>query len=72
MPLGQLKKSFNFDLKDKRVLNMDNVVTDDDNIRQDISIDVYGRNSESTSQTTEEKETQDDEEEDELDGLLAA
>ncbi len=30
-------------MDDKRVLNFENVVNDDDNIKQDISIDVYGR-----------------------------
>lgn len=34
---------FNFSLDDKRVLNSVNVVTDADNVKQDISIDVYGR-----------------------------
>ncbi len=43
VPLGQTKASFNYSLDDKRVLNFENVVNDDDNIKQDISIDVYGR-----------------------------
>ena len=43
MPLGRTKSSFNYSLDDKRVLNFENVVNDDDNIKQDISIDVYGR-----------------------------
>ncbi|KIY95315.1 hypothetical protein MNEG_12646 [Monoraphidium neglectum] len=43
VPLGKARSNFNFSLDDKRVLNMDNVVNDDDNIKQDISIDVYGR-----------------------------
>ena len=34
VPLGQLKSSFNYSTADKRVLNMDNVVNDDDNIKQ--------------------------------------
>ncbi|KAL4458032.1 hypothetical protein ABPG75_012897 [Micractinium tetrahymenae] len=43
VPLGQLKSSFNYSTQDKRVLNAENIVNDDDNIKQDISIDVYGR-----------------------------
>ena len=43
MPLGQLKSNFNFSVSEKRVLNAENIVRDDDNIKQDISIDVYGR-----------------------------
>lgn len=34
MPLGQLKSSFNYSTVDKRVLNLENVVNDDDNIKQ--------------------------------------
>lgn len=34
MPLGQLKSNFNYSLDDKRVLNFENVVNDDDNIKQ--------------------------------------
>ena len=41
--MGVLRSDFNFSTEDKRVLNMENVVNDDDNIKQDISIDVYGR-----------------------------
>ena len=43
VPLGHTKSSFNYSMDDKRVLNFENVVNDDDNIKQDISIDVYGR-----------------------------
>ena len=43
MPLGRTKNSFNYSVDEKRVLNFENVVNDDDNIKQDISIDVYGR-----------------------------
>ncbi|PSC72627.1 hypothetical protein C2E20_4052 [Micractinium conductrix] len=43
VPLGQMKGGFNYSVSDKRVLNADNIVNDDDNIKQDISIDVYGR-----------------------------
>ncbi|KAF8067372.1 Ferredoxin-1 [Scenedesmus sp. PABB004] len=43
VPLGKVRSAFNFSLDNKRVLNFDNVVTDDDNVKQDMSIDVYGR-----------------------------
>ncbi len=43
VPLGRTKNNFNYNLDEKRVLNFENVVNDDDNIKQDISIDVYGR-----------------------------
>lgn len=46
VPLGQVKGNFNYNLDNKRVINFENVVNDDDNIKQDISIDVYGRNKE--------------------------
>lgn len=38
-----MKSKWNFSLVDKRVLNFDNEVSDSDNIKQDLSIDVYGR-----------------------------
>ena len=43
LPLGSVRKDWNFSLQDKRVLNFENEVSDSDNIKQDISIDVYGR-----------------------------
>eukprot|EP00891_Asterochloris_glomerata_P009807 jgi/Astpho2/9807/gw1.00149.164.1_t len=43
VPLGQVKSNFNYNLDEKRVLNFENVVNDNDNIKQDMSIDVYGR-----------------------------
>jgi phosphatidylinositol glycan class S len=43
VPLGKVRANFNFNLDNKRVLNFENVVTDDDNVKQDMSIDVYGR-----------------------------
>ncbi|KFM23402.1 hypothetical protein F751_1098 [Auxenochlorella protothecoides] len=43
VPLGQVKSNFQYSVVDKRVLNFENVVDDDDNIKQDLSIDVYGR-----------------------------
>jgi len=49
VPLGTQRKDWNFSLQDKRVLNFENVVTDEDNVKQDISIDVYGRAKEDSS-----------------------
>ena len=46
VPLGSKRSKFNFNLDEKRVLNFENVVNDDDNIKQDMSIDVYGRKNE--------------------------
>lgn len=43
VPLGQVRSNFNFNLERKRVLNFVNVVSDEDNVKQDMSIDVYGR-----------------------------
>ena len=43
VPLGDVKKGFNFSTERPRVLNFVNVVSDDDNIKQDKSIDVYDR-----------------------------
>ena len=46
VPLGSKRGKFNYNLDEKRVLNFENVVNDDDNIKQDMSIDVYGRKNE--------------------------
>ena len=44
VPLGTSKSDWNFDVsKHKRVLNLVHEVTDEDNIKQDKSIDVYNR-----------------------------
>ena len=43
VPLGSSKTDWNFNTDHKRVLNEENIVSDDDNIKQDKSIDVYGR-----------------------------
>ena len=44
VPIGNAKSDFNYDVsKHKRVLNLVHEVTDEDNIKQDKSIDVYGR-----------------------------
>jgi len=50
VPLGMVKSSFNYDTSDMRVLNMDVEVNDSDNIKQDMSIDAYGRKAEETEQ----------------------
>ena len=42
-PKDGVRSDFNFSLQDKRVLNAEVVVNDSDNIKQDMSIDVYGR-----------------------------
>jgi phosphatidylinositol glycan class S len=41
-----VRSDFNFSLDDERVLNAEVVVNDSDNIKQDMSIDVYGRQKE--------------------------
>eukprot|EP00284_Hemiselmis_tepida_P011022 CAMPEP_0174932132 /NCGR_PEP_ID=MMETSP1355-20121228/35537_1 /TAXON_ID=464990 /ORGANISM="Hemiselmis tepida, Strain CCMP443" /LENGTH=224 /DNA_ID=CAMNT_0016178531 /DNA_START=15 /DNA_END=689 /DNA_ORIENTATION=- len=42
--LGETCEDYKFDPnEEKRILNLVNVVDDDDNVKQDISIDVYGR-----------------------------
>jgi hypothetical protein len=43
VPQGGVRSDWNFSLEDKRILNMIYEVSDADNIKQDISIDVYGR-----------------------------
>lgn len=42
-PIGVVKKDFNFSLEEKRILGVVFEVKDEDNIKQDLSIDVYGR-----------------------------
>jgi len=46
VPRDGVKSEYNFSLQDKRVLNAEVVVNDADNIKQDMSIDVYGRQKE--------------------------
>jgi hypothetical protein len=77
-----VRSNFNFTLEDKRVLNFENVVDDSDNIKQDISIDVYGRKEKAEQEAAAAKaaaeaaasaaEEEPEEEVDELDALLAA
>lgn len=79
VPLGQVKSNFNYSTVDKRVLNMENVVNDDDNIKQDLSIDVYGRKGkeEAAAKVSSSKAAaaapaaQAEEEEDDMDALLS-
>ena len=70
VPLGKVRSDFNYDLSDKRVLNFENEVKDEDNIKQDMSIDVYGRKQEQKNMepTSHEDGNQSG---DELDTLLA-
>ncbi|EFJ42574.1 hypothetical protein VOLCADRAFT_107210 [Volvox carteri f. nagariensis] len=84
VPLGKARSNFNFSLEDKRILNMDNVVNDSDNIKQDMSIDVYGRKkaddlkakqateAAAAKAAEEAKATKKQKEEDDLDALLLA
>jgi phosphatidylinositol glycan class S len=82
VPLGKVRLSFNFNLDNKRVLNFENVVTDDDNVKQDMSIDVYGRADKKARDETmakaaaeaeeAKKKEKEEQETDELDALLAA
>jgi len=81
VPLGKVRSDFNFSLDDKRVLNFENIVNDDDNIKQDLSIDVYGRAekkardeamAKAEAEQAAEKAAAAQEEEDDLDALLAA
>ena len=74
VPLGQVKSKWNFSIVDKRVLNVENVVNDSDNIKQDMSIDVYGRKEEDGDEdaaAAAPAAAAAADEEDELDALLA-
>ena len=46
VPPGTSRSDWNFSLEFKRVLNFENTVSDEDNVKQDMSIDVYGRQKE--------------------------
>jgi len=46
VPDGEVKTGFNTSTEHKRILNFVNEVNDSDNIKQDMSIDVYGREDE--------------------------
>lgn len=46
VPDGEVKTGFNTSTRNKRILNFVNEVKDSDNIKQDMSIDVYGREDE--------------------------
>jgi len=75
VPLGSSRSKFNYNLDEKRVLNMENVVKDEDNIKQDLSIDVYGRKAEDSDEedgaSGDSAAAPAGEEEDDLDALLA-
>ena len=43
MPLHAVRNNFNFSTDQRRVLNFEHIVSESDNIKQDMSIDVYGR-----------------------------
>mmetsp|Transcript_17963 Transcript_17963/g.27802 ORF Transcript_17963/g.27802 Transcript_17963/m.27802 type:complete len:244 (-) Transcript_17963:1175-1906(-) len=50
LPLHKVSEEYNFDpLANRRVINEKVEVNDDDNIKQDMSIDVYGRKDEESS-----------------------
>ncbi|KAL3143485.1 hypothetical protein ABBQ38_002292 [Trebouxia sp. C0009 RCD-2024] len=77
VPLGQNKSNFNYNLDEKRVLNFENVVDDSDNVKQDMSIDVYGRKQDgddepdkSEADSSDAKVTE-EEAEDDMDALLS-
>lgn len=53
VPHGQVMTGFNTSTQHKRILNFVHVVKDSDNIKQDMSIDVYGRDKE---EETDEKQ----------------
>jgi hypothetical protein len=54
VPLGSSKTDWNFDISThKRILNEVHVVTDEDNIKQDKSIDVYDRFSDEDEEKAE-------------------
>lgn len=80
VPFEQVKSNFNYKTDNKRVLNFENIVTDEDNIKQDMSIDVYGRKEKAEEEAeaaaaakAETNETaEDEEEEDDLESFLAA
>lgn len=46
VPVGVVKSGFNTSTEHKRILNFVHEVKDSDNIKQDMSIDVYGRSEE--------------------------
>eukprot|EP00238_Polyblepharides_amylifera_P013328 CAMPEP_0196582132 /NCGR_PEP_ID=MMETSP1081-20130531/37607_1 /TAXON_ID=36882 /ORGANISM="Pyramimonas amylifera, Strain CCMP720" /LENGTH=231 /DNA_ID=CAMNT_0041902615 /DNA_START=150 /DNA_END=845 /DNA_ORIENTATION=- len=49
----EVRSDWNFLIESKRILNFVNEVNDSDNIKQDISIDVYGRSEEDTKNDTD-------------------
>jgi len=55
-PDGEVKTGFNTSTEHKRILNFIHVVNDSDNVKQDMSIDVYGREGEDTKVSDEQKQ----------------
>lgn len=53
VPLNTIRSDYNFSLEDKRILNAVHEVKDSDNIKQDLSIDVYGRAAEEEAADSE-------------------
>ena len=51
-----IRSDWNFNLEDKRILNMDYEVSDSDNIKQDLSIDVYGRKEDEEGEEVKEED----------------
>lgn len=54
--VNEMADEYNFNLERKRILNDNYVPNDDDNIKQDISIDVYGRSDEVSADQVKELE----------------
>jgi len=86
IPLGAIRQGDlgEFSVKHRRILNLVHEVSDEDNIKQDMSIDVYGRAEEeegeeeektaaaiASEETGEAAAVEEEEEEDDLDALLA-
>mmetsp|Transcript_52599 Transcript_52599/g.125622 ORF Transcript_52599/g.125622 Transcript_52599/m.125622 type:complete len:257 (-) Transcript_52599:45-815(-) len=53
VPEGEVQTDFNTNTRNKRILNFVNEVKDSDNIKQDMSIDVYGRSDEDAEEDGE-------------------
>eukprot|EP00933_Yihiella_yeosuensis_P032240 TRINITY_DN2581_c6_g1_i1.p1 TRINITY_DN2581_c6_g1~~TRINITY_DN2581_c6_g1_i1.p1 ORF type:complete len:282 (+),score=74.67 TRINITY_DN2581_c6_g1_i1:89-934(+) len=50
VPVGKVTTGFNTSVEHKRILNFVNEVKDSDNVKQDMSIDVYGREEEKSDE----------------------
>merc|ERR1712039_307692 len=58
VPAGQVCSGFNTSTEHKRILNFVNEVKDSDNIKQDMSIDVYGRDDDAADESGSEVDSQ--------------